>query len=377
MGNGIFLIKDDESLVAMSEKAYDSEALLQELLGRYPDLLAGDQIDPVVPRRWLLVDREAEVPGEEGGGGRWSADHLFLDQDGIPTIVEVKRSSDTRIRREVVGQMLDYAANGVAYWPVEKIQATLEGRCDRAGVAVEDALAALLGTDSTPEGFWQKVKTNLQAGRVRMLFVSDEIPPELKRVVEFLNEQMDPAEVLAIEIKQFSGSGLKTLVPRIFGQTSEAQSRKQAAERETKRWDEQSFMEELEAGAGGDAKQVAGELLEWASKTSDHVWWGKGLIQGSFIPEFRHKGIKHFPLGVWTTGRLEVQFERLRTHPPFEDEALRKELLDKLNRISGLSLPPDAISRRPSIVLSELAKGGRLVELLEVLDWVVGKIRES
>ena len=30
----------------------------------------------------------------------------------FPTLVEVKRSSDTRIRREVVGQMLDYAANG-------------------------------------------------------------------------------------------------------------------------------------------------------------------------------------------------------------------------------------------------------------------------
>ena len=31
----------------------------------------------------------------------------------MPTLVEVKRSSDTRIRREVVGQMLHYAANAV------------------------------------------------------------------------------------------------------------------------------------------------------------------------------------------------------------------------------------------------------------------------
>jgi len=40
-----------------------------------------------------------------------------LDQDAIPTIVEVKRSTDTRIRREVVGQMLGYAANAVVYCP--------------------------------------------------------------------------------------------------------------------------------------------------------------------------------------------------------------------------------------------------------------------
>ena len=38
-----------------------------------------------------------------------------------------------------------------------------------------------------------------------MIFVADLIPPELQRVVEFLNSQMDPAEVLAVEIRQFTG----------------------------------------------------------------------------------------------------------------------------------------------------------------------------
>src|SRR5712692_1756730 len=68
-------------------------------------------------------------PSAEGGGGRWPVDHLFLDQDAIPTLVEVKRSSDTRIRREVVGQMLDYAANAVVYWPVDHLYAQFETQC--------------------------------------------------------------------------------------------------------------------------------------------------------------------------------------------------------------------------------------------------------
>ncbi len=125
----IFLIKDDGQLVGMKQSGYESENLLQEFLQKYPNLLAGDQIDSVSPRRWLLVSREAGVPADEEGGDRWSLDHLFLDQDGIPTLVEVKRSSDTRIRREVVGQMLDYAANAVANWSVEKIRAKLAARC--------------------------------------------------------------------------------------------------------------------------------------------------------------------------------------------------------------------------------------------------------
>jgi hypothetical protein len=44
-----------------------------------------------------------------------------------------------------------------------------------------------------------------------------------------LNTQMDPAEVLAVEIKQYVGGKLKTLVPRVMGQTVEAQQKKSGA----------------------------------------------------------------------------------------------------------------------------------------------------
>ena len=111
MAGGIYLVQGDD-LVPMTEQPYESEDLLQQLLARHPQLLAGDQ-DSASLRRWLLISREMAVPDVQDGPGRWSLDHLFIDQDGIPTLVGVKRSTDTRIRREVVGQMLDYAANAV------------------------------------------------------------------------------------------------------------------------------------------------------------------------------------------------------------------------------------------------------------------------
>jgi hypothetical protein len=61
-----------------------------------------------------------------------------------------------------------------------------------------------------------------------MLFVADQIPTELKRIIEFLNEQMDPAEVLGIEIRQFTDGKLKTIAPFVIGQTSGAETRKQS-----------------------------------------------------------------------------------------------------------------------------------------------------
>jgi hypothetical protein len=75
-----------EGLIALEETGYVKEATLQELLGRYPDLLPGDQIGPENPRRWLPVSREMGIPGDVDETGRWSLDHLFLDQDGIPTL---------------------------------------------------------------------------------------------------------------------------------------------------------------------------------------------------------------------------------------------------------------------------------------------------
>ena len=266
MAGRIYLLKEDSKLLAMEEAPYDSESLLQKLLSDHPDLLAGDQIDAEEPRRWLLVTREMAVPGEQDGAARWSLDHLFLDQDAIPTLVEVKRSSDTRIRREVIGQMLDYAANAVAYWPVEEIKAKFESRCKDDGDDPDAELVGLLGEGQDISTFWQSVKTNLQAGRVRLLFIADEIPTELRRVVEFLNSQMDPAEVLAIEVKQFVGENLKTLVPRVVGQTETARQKKKVDRGEPRQWDESSFFSDLSQRRGEQEAAVARRLLEWANE---------------------------------------------------------------------------------------------------------------
>jgi hypothetical protein len=92
MAGKIFHLDRQRKLVPLEETAYDSEDLLQALLADYPDLLAGDQIDSDHPRRWLLIHREVSAPDQEAGSGRWSLDHLFVDQDAIPTLVEVKRS---------------------------------------------------------------------------------------------------------------------------------------------------------------------------------------------------------------------------------------------------------------------------------------------
>lgn len=371
MNDRIFLIGHDDELVDMQATPYDSEALLQGLLARYPALLPGTVSEEGRPP-WLLVTREATIP-DDTGAVRLSVDHLFLDREGVPTLVEVKRASDTRIRREVVGQMLDYAANAVMHWTVERIQSQLEVTCQLRQQDMVTVLRDFVGADVELDDFWQSVKTNLQAGRIRMFFVADRIPPELRRVVEFLNNQMDPAEVLAVEILQYEGAGRRTLVPRIVGQTEVAREKK-ASTGQAQQWDEQSFMHEMQRRHGEMEVRVAQQLLDWARTRELRVWWGKGKRYGSFLPVVERVGQAHTVIAVWTYGTVEVQFQHMISRPPFDQEDMRRQFLERLNTIAGLSLAENQIGRRPSFPLGALADGVNFQRCIDALDWFVDQV---
>src|SRR5690242_4835410 len=145
----VFVLRDEQTLVPPESTEFATEDDFQLLLVKFPSLLSWEQNDAEVPRRWLLLKREKAVPAEDGGGGRWSVDHLFVDQDGVPTLVEVKRQSDTRLRREVVGQMLDYAANAVVYWSIEQLRADFQSQHQNPDEIIRDRL----GTEIDPEEF--------------------------------------------------------------------------------------------------------------------------------------------------------------------------------------------------------------------------------
>jgi hypothetical protein len=59
---------------------------------------------------------------------------------------------------------------------------------------------------------------------------------------------MNQADVIAVELRQFVGQGLRALVLRMVGQTAAAQQAKAAVRSTGKRkWDEVTFSQELES----------------------------------------------------------------------------------------------------------------------------------
>lgn len=370
--SGVFVLQGEGSLISMQPTQFAAETDFQNLLSRFPELLVGDQINPQEPRRWVLVKREQPIATNEEGASLWSVDHLFLDQDGIPTLVEVKRQTDSRIRREVVGQMLDYAANCMTYWSIDMLQSGFEKTCALANRVSDEVLGDILKPGQTPADFWDRVKTNLEADRIRLLFVADNIPTELKRIVEFLNRQMNPAEVLAIELRQYTdGAGTRTIVPMVYGQTQNAVSRKAAgAQRQT--WDRESFLEDLKENKDVTTEQFnfALQILSWMERSGRRLLFGTGQ-GGSVAPDLRPQGIDFRPIYLKTDGRLYFQFGSWEGRPVFGPQEPRKELVKRFGAVNEANFDETTFKRYPSLSLRRILRDpDGPSKILNALNWM-------
>lgn len=341
MNNTIFL-QNENGIVPLNETKYDTEDLFQELIENYPSILAGDQITPDDPRKWILISREMGIPSENGGSACWSLDHLFIDQDGIPTLVEVKRSTDTRIRREVVGQMLDYAANATAYWKVEELQELYKGDLCSSFDFDEDQKAT----------YWDIVESNLRSGKIRLMFVADSIPDTLRCIIEFLNSQMNNTEVLGLEIKQFlSSDNHRILVPNLIGRTLQAVDLKKTYQ--TKQWNYDSFLnvvKSVDPSSYALTKRIIDDMTEFGCR----IYYGKGAKYPAIviIADLPDKSLKMQFLYIYAslqtnTVGAEVYFNCLKR--PYETTEARLQLKREFENIFSISIPDDSVNRQPRI----------------------------
>ena len=339
----------DGKLEEMVEREYLKESDLQRYLADCPELLSAEAPERE-RRRWLLVKREMGVADREGAPDRWGLDHLFVDQDAIPTFVEVKRSSDTRLRREVVGQMLDYAANASAYWDAGRLRASFESRFEDADAA-ETELSEFVEGEYEPEEFWDAVAANLDERHLRLIFVADRIPRELRSIVEFLNEQLKETEVIAVEVKQYveaGGDGRVSIVPQIIGETEMARRVKRAAggtRTHRARATEAQFYGEIRAAYEPELAERMLALFEYARAKATRWKFGSGKSASAIVwlgesddPEVAN------PIALrFSTGHVSVMTKHLiKSRGPEE----MTRLIELLRRLPGTSdVLDDAVSK--------------------------------
>jgi hypothetical protein len=178
-----------------------SEGWLQRLIHRHPSLLPIDQIEPaLIP----LIPVCLELPTSSG-----YVDNLFVTPDGDLVLVECKLWRNPEARREVIGQILDYAKD-LAAWGYEDLEAAVRKatRPDAGGggsMRLYDLVAAAAVEAELDEArFIDAVSRNLKRGRFLLLIVGDGIQDGAERLADFLQQHAGLHFTLAlVELAMF------------------------------------------------------------------------------------------------------------------------------------------------------------------------------
>jgi hypothetical protein len=311
---------------------------LQRVLDANLDLLPGDQIRPEDPCRWLNIYREMKVPDPNSGSNRWEIDHLLADHTAIPTFVEAKRYKDTRARREVIGQMMEYAANGQHYWDADLLKGLADETAKKQNTTLEERIMYLTSGEMEVDEYFELLETNLKDSHFRLVFFLEQSSYELRSIVEFLNRQMDRTEVLLVEAKMYEHEGDRFVVPRLFGYTEAARLKKVAQQRSgtgasAVALNYETFYSSLRQNVDEATFQRIQNIHERALGNGLNVSFGTASLQ------LRLSFMKNTFIGFKTNGTLYLpMLHRDSKCPPEKAEFLKQHFYDPLVELTGIEI---------------------------------------
>jgi hypothetical protein len=215
----LVLIRDDDTPTIV-ERIPQGEArrehTLRDLIYDNPAILPVRDIDPDYGRLFTVA-RELNVPGVG------FIDVLLADEHGRLVVVECKLWRNPQARREVVGQILDYARE-LSRYGYEDLQRQITIATRRQGNVLY-ALAREAGGLLDEAQFVDRVSRDLAAGRFLLLIAGDGITEGTRRIGEYLRAQPGLAfEFALIEFAEYraaqdNGAAQTIIQPRILAQT--------------------------------------------------------------------------------------------------------------------------------------------------------------
>lgn len=152
------------------------EDYIQALVHEHPSILPIAEIDPIF-KGAVAVCRELETPAGP-------IDNFLVTPSGLPVLVECKLWRNAEARREVVGQILDYAKE-LARFTVSDLQREVAKRLGRGPSALLDIVRAADPTVDETE-FNDNLTVNLRRGRFLLLLVGDGIRERVEAIADYL-----------------------------------------------------------------------------------------------------------------------------------------------------------------------------------------------
>ncbi len=208
----IFIPKEGTKATALTQLGQQySEDYIQRLVHENPSCLPIEEIDPMFAGP-VAICRELSTPAG-------AIDNFMVTPSGLPVLVECKLWRNPEGRREVVGQILDYAKE-LSRWSSSDLQREVSRRLKRAGNPLLDLVKMVSpGTDEVR--FNDALTFNLRRGRFLLLIVGDGIREGVEAITEYLQQHAGLHFSLGlIELPIYSmPDGGRLVAPRVLAKT--------------------------------------------------------------------------------------------------------------------------------------------------------------
>ncbi|WP_296707189.1 hypothetical protein [Rhodoblastus sp.] len=188
-----------------------SEADIQALIHTHPGSLPIAEIDPMFASP-VPICTELNTPAG-------SIDNFMVTPSGLPVLVECKLWRNPEGRREVVGQILDYAKE-LSRWSSSDLQREVSRRLNRDGNPLLEKVRAIEPTVDEMQ-FNDALTANLRRGRFLLLIVGDGIREGVEAIAEYLQVHAGLHFSLGlIELPIYvMPDGTRLVVPRVLART--------------------------------------------------------------------------------------------------------------------------------------------------------------
>lgn len=197
-----------------------SEEWIQKLIHNHPTILPINEIEPSFSPL-ISIGREISTPVGY-------LDNLFVSPDGYLTIVETKLWRNPEARREVVGQIIDYAKE-LSKWTFSDLDNAIISY-NRLYNNSSDGLLTTVRKhteldESDEQFFADNISKNLKRGRFLLLIVGDGIRESVEDMIEYLSQSPQLHFTLAlIELQVFrlsQDNSSLIVIPQLVTRTKE------------------------------------------------------------------------------------------------------------------------------------------------------------
>jgi len=255
----------EKGWISLASEGYSGEAHLQEILFRDPDIVPVEDISSdteLSPIKLML--KEVGLPGSG------ATDLVGIDKNGNIYIIETKLARNPEVRRQVIGQILEYAAflheKGLD-WLDDVVK-------KQKKVSISEYFDKLNDPDWDKESFEQNLRDNLNSGTFKLFIAVDEMNPDLQRIINYM-ENVLSMEIYALELRYFKDKdGMEILVPNVHGG-------KKKPPKPLPTWDWDRFVEDAKKKVDAATLATLQKLYEFSLQLGK-VDFGKGRTYGTF-----------------------------------------------------------------------------------------------